>query len=114
VITISFYRKGVNAMRTITIIAEQVSDCTLNAVVPPKGVASVSIGANRAGVDDIDTATYRSFRNPSRFKANYRIEMVVEDDAVDTVFNCISFAYGVGLLSDAEMWVNSSALALVA
>ena len=40
--------------------------------------------------------------------------MVVEDDAVDTVFDSISFAYGVGLLSDAEMWVNNSALALVA
>jgi nitrogen regulatory protein PII len=40
--------------------------------------------------------------------------MVVEDNAVETVFDAISFAYGVGLLGDAEMWVNAPALALVA
>lgn len=101
-------------MRTITIIAEHVSDRTLSAFVPPKGVASVNISANRTAVEDVDAATYRSFRNPTRFKANYRIEMVVEDDAVETVFDAVSFAYGVGLLSDAEMWVNPPALALVA
>jgi len=82
--------------------------------VPPRGVASVRISANHAGIDDVDAATYRSFRNPDRFKANYRIEMVVENDAVETVFDAISFAYGVGLLGDAEMWVNAPALALVA
>jgi hypothetical protein len=40
--------------------------------------------------------------------------MVVEDNAVETVFDAISFAYGVGLLGDAEMWVKTPALALVA
>ena len=101
-------------MRTITIITEQVSDRTLKAAVPPRGVASVRISANNSGVTDIDAATYRSFRNPDRFKANYRIEMVVEDNAVDTVFDAVSFAYGVGLLGDSEMWVNAPALSLVA
>ena len=101
-------------MRTITIIAEHVSDRTLTAFAPAKGVASVNISANRTAVEDADAATYRSFRNPVRFKANYRIEMVVEDDAVETVFDAVSFAYGVGLLSDAEMWINPPALALVA
>lgn len=101
-------------MKTITIITEQVTDRVLTAAMPPKGVASVRISANRNGVDDVDAATYRSFRNPDRFKANYRIEMVVEDNAVETVFDAISFAYGVGLLGDAEMWVNAPALALVA
>lgn len=101
-------------MRTITVITEQVTDRVLTAAVPPRGIASVRISANHGGVDDIDAATYRSFRNPDRFKAAYRIEMVVEDDAVETVFDSISFAYGIGLLSDAEMWVNAPALALVA
>ena len=101
-------------MKTITIITEQVTDRVLTAAMPPKGVASVRISANRNGVDDVDAATYRSFRNPDRFKASYRIEMVVEDDAVETVFDAVSFAYGVGLLSDAEMWINPPALALVA
>ena len=64
-------------MKTITIITEQVTDRVLTAAVPPRGVASVSISANRSGVEDIDAATYRSFRNPDRFKANYRIEMVL-------------------------------------
>ena len=101
-------------MRTITIIAEQVTDRVLTSAVPPKGVTSVRISANRSGVDDVDVATYRSFRNPDRFKANYRVEMVVEDDAVQRVFDALSFAYGVGLLGDAEMWVNAPAFALVA
>ena len=101
-------------MKTITIITEQVTDRVLTAAMPPKGVASVRISANRNGVDDVDAATYRSFRNPDRFKASYRIEMVVDNDAVETVFDAISFAYGVGLLGDAEMWVNAPTLALVA
>ena len=101
-------------MKTITIITEQVTDRVLTAAMPPKGVASVRISANRNGVDDVDAATYRSFRNPDRFKANYRIEMVVEDNAVETVFDAISFAYGVGLLGDTELWVKAPALALVA
>lgn len=101
-------------MRTITIITERVSDRTLDAAVPPTGVVSVSITANRAGVEDAVAATYRGLRNDYRFKANYRIEVVVEDHAVEAVFAAISFAHGIGLLSDAEMWVNAPALALVA
>jgi len=101
-------------MKTITIITEQVSDRVLTAAVPPRGVASVSITANRTAVEDGDAATYRSFRNPARFKANYRIEMVVQDSAVEAVFDAISLAYGIGLLGDSEMWVNEPALALVA
>jgi nitrogen regulatory protein PII len=101
-------------MRTITIITEQVTDRVLTAAVPPRGVASVSISANRSGVEDIDAATYRSFRTAARFQANYRIELRVEDYAVESVFDAVSFAYGIGMLGDAEMWVNAPALSLVA
>jgi len=101
-------------MRTITIITEQVSDRIVNAAVPPAGVASVRVSVNRTGVEDVDAATYRAFRNPDRFRANYRIELDVEDSAVEAVFDAISFAYGVGILADTEMWVNAPALALVA
>lgn len=101
-------------MKTITIITETVSDRVLNAAVPPKGVVSVDITANRTGGEDANEATYRSFRSAARFRANYRIEMRVEDDAVESVFDAVSFAYGIGILGDAEMWVNAPALSLVA
>ena len=60
------------------------------------------------------TPTYRSFRNPNHFKANFRIELVVDDDAVESVFDAVDFAYGAGVFSDAEMWVGGPALALSA
>ena len=101
-------------MKTITIITETVSDRVLNAAVPPKGVVSVDIAANRTAVEDANEATHRSFRSAARFQANYRIEMRVEDDAVESVFDAVSFAYGIGILGDAEMWVNTPALSLVA
>lgn len=100
-------------MKTITIIAEQISEKTLAAALPAQGVRSVTVsrrGADRHGaVED-----YRSFRNPNRFAPSYRVDLAVDDDAVDTVFDGISFAYGAGLFSAAEAWVNSPELALSA
>jgi nitrogen regulatory protein PII len=118
VIGISFHRErspqGATIMKTITIITESVSDRVLSAAVPPRGVVSVDITANRTTVEDVNEATYRSFRTAARFQANYRIELRVEDYAVESVFDAVSFAYGIGMLGDAEMWVNAPALSLVA
>ena len=102
-------------MKTITIITERVTDQSLSAVVPPSGVTSVSVRPNRADVrDTAPIEGYQSFRNPARFNPNVRIELLADDNAVDRVFDSVSFAYAAGLLSDAEMWVEEPALALSA
>lgn len=102
-------------MKTITIIAEQVTDTYLTAALPATGIASLTVRASRpVDAGDRTAASYRGFRNATRFAPNYRVELVVDDDAVDTVFDGISVAYGAGLFSDAEMWVSSSAPAAAA
>jgi nitrogen regulatory protein PII len=102
-------------MKNITIIAERLTDQALSAVVPTSGVASVDVRRSSAGVRDTATMTgYQSFRNPSRFNPAVRIDLLVDDDAVETVFDGVSFAYAAGIFSDAEMWVEAPALALTA
>ena len=102
-------------MKTITIVAERVTDQALSAVVPTGGVTSVRVGPNRS-VDRAEAAVqgYRSFRNPTRFTPAVRIELLVDDVTVDTVFDSVSFAYAAGVFSDAEMWIEAPALALSA
>lgn len=102
-------------MKTITIITEGVSDRALTAALPAEGIASVTVhtdAASRGGM--AEAGTLRSFRNPRRFSPRYRVELVVDDTAVESVFDGISFAYGAGLFSDAEVWVSARALALSA
>lgn len=99
-------------MKTVTIIAEQMTDRMLVAATPNRGVVSVRVSEAQSGLRD--TAEVRSFRNPNRFDPHYRIDMVVEDDAVETVFDCVSVAYETGFFSDAEAWVSTAALALSA
>ena len=97
-------------MKSIAILAEQVSDRALAAALPPKGIASVTISTSphreTTGMSD-----YHGFRSPTKFNPAFRIELVVEDEAVETVFDGISFAYGAGLFSDAEAWVSAPAAA---
>lgn len=102
-------------MKTITIIAERLTDQALTAITPASGVASVAVSPHRAGARDTAAIDgYQSFRNPSRFTAAVRIELLVEDDTVETVFDSVSFAYAAGVFSDAEMWIEAPPLALSA
>jgi hypothetical protein len=102
-------------MKTITIIAERLTDRALSAVVPTTGVASVNVRPTRAVVRDAAAIQgYQCFRNPSRFNPTVRLDLLVDDDAVETVFDAVSFAYAAGIFSDAEMWVEAPALALSA
>ena len=102
-------------MKIITIIAEQVTDESLTAALPATGISSLSVSTNRPSDGRGRAAAgYRGFRNATRFAPNYRVDVVVDDDAVDTVLDGISFAYGAGLFSDAEVWVDSSAPAAAA
>ena len=99
-------------MKTVTIIAEQMTDRMLVAATPNRGVVSVRVSEAQSGLRE--AAEVRSFRHPNRFDPHYRIDMVVEDDAVETVFDCVSVAYEAGFFSDAEAWVSTAALALSA
>ena len=101
-------------MKTITIIAERVTDQSLSAVIPANGVASVSVSRNLPNRGEASAILSRSFRDPSRFNPAVRIELIVDDNTVDTVFDAVSFAYGAGLFSDTEMWVQAPAPALAA
>lgn len=99
-------------MKTITIVTEQVTERELTAAIPTRGVASVRISPNRS--QPRAASPHRAFRNPARFDPKFRIEVTVDDDAVETVVDGVSFAYGAGFFGDAELWVNDSVLALSA
>lgn len=102
-------------MKTVIIIAERVTESSLSAVIPAAGVAAVRVTRNSYGSrPESADQSYRSYRNPQRFNPAVRIELLVADDAAGTVFDAVSFAYGAGFFSDAEIWVESPALALSA
>lgn len=102
-------------MKSIVIIAEQLSDTSLSAALPANGVAVISISQDTGGIAVADEAqSYRAFRSTTRFTPRYRVELAVEDDAVESVFDGIDVAYGAGLFSDAEVWSSAPALALSA
>lgn len=101
-------------MKNITIITEQISEQALAAALPTEGIASVTVSSQGSARRGLIAADHRVFFNPNRFSPIYRVDLVVEDDAVDTVFDGISFAYGAGLFSNAEAWVNTPELALSA
>lgn len=102
-------------MKTVIILAERVTASSLSAVVPARGVRSVRFEHNLSDSwSEFATQGYRSYRSPLRFNPAVRIELLVEDEAVETVFDAVSFAYGAGFFSDAEMWIESPELALSA
>ena len=101
-------------MKNITIITEQISEKALAAALPADGIASVTISSDGSARRDLTAADHHVFGNPNRFNPAYRVELFVEDDAVDTVFDGISFAYGAGLFSNAQAWVNVPVLTLSA
>lgn len=94
-------------MKTITIITEEISDKAMAAVLHSSGVASVTVTEDRAaGRDAVATEKFHGFRNLKRFSPNYRIEVVLDDETVDALFDSITVAYEAGFFSDAEAWVN--------
>lgn len=102
-------------MKTVVILTERLTQSSLSAVVPAEGVASVRVARHlSAGREAFAPESYRSYRNPQRFTPAVRIELLVEDDAVATVFEAVSVAYGAGFVNDAEMWIESPALGLSA
>lgn len=102
-------------MKTVIILAERLTQSSLSAVVPARGVRSVRVEEDLSDSGNQFVGQgYRSYRNPRRFNPAIRIALLVEDEAVAAVFDAVSFAYGAGFFSDAEMWIESPALALSA
>jgi hypothetical protein len=67
-------------MKTVTIIAEQMTDRMLVAATPTGGVVSVMVREADSTLSDVtEIAGRRAFRNPTRFNPRYRIDMVVDD-----------------------------------
>ena len=90
-------------MKHITIIAERVPEQSLAAVLPPAGVTSLSVRRDRpSDVDGTALESRRAFHHPTQFRPEVRVDVVVEDQAVESVFDALSFAYGAGFFSDAE------------
>ena len=102
-------------MKNITIITEQVSDRALTAALPGRGIASVAVSRG-PGLPPEDSAveSHQALRNPRRFRPNFRIDLIVEESAVESVFDGLSVAYGAGLFGDAEMWVSRSVVSAAA
>ena len=102
-------------MKNIIIITEQLSDPSLKAALPAVGITSTVISHDRAHQSiGSGMENYRALHNPQRFRPNYRIELVVDEAAVDSVFDSVAIAYGAGVFSDAEMWVENIAAATAA
>jgi nitrogen regulatory protein PII len=99
-------------MKNIAILAEQLSDRALAAALPSTGIASITISPDGSPRREAGARqNFHGFRNPARFSPSFRIDLIVEDEAVETVFDGISFAYGAGLFSDAEAWITGPAAA---
>lgn len=102
-------------MKTVIILAERLTRSSLSAVIPAEGVTSVRVARNpsdRRG--EFAPEGYQSYRNPQRFNPTVRVELLVDDDAVAAVFDAVSFAYGAGFFSDAEVWIETAALTTAA
>lgn len=95
-------------MKIITVIAEQISPVALNAALPPAGVVSVTVSEAQSFSRTSRTiGSYRGVKIPQHFRPVFRIELVVEDSAVERVVDGIAFARGAGLLGDASARVSA-------
>ena len=95
-------------MKTITIIAAQISAEALTTALPADGVVSVTVTeAQTFSRTGITVESYRGRKIAQHFSAGYRIEVVVEDSAVDRVIEGVAFARSAGLLGDARAYVSA-------
>ena len=97
-------------MKIITVIAERVSAEALATALPAEGVASVSItGTQSFSRTASAVESYRGRKIPRNFTAVHRIEIAIEDDAVEQTVRGIEFVRGAGLLGDARAWISAQA-----
>lgn len=97
-------------MKVITIIAEKISAEALSAALPTAGVTAVTVSETQSFHRDATSIeSYRGRKIAQHFSVVYRVEVVVEDAALDAVISGIAFARGAGLLGDAKAWVTPEA-----
>jgi len=95
-------------MKLITILVEQASVEGLSAALPQTGVASVTISeVERFGRDAVAVEVYRGAKIAKHTTRQSRVEMLVEDHAVDYVMAGVPFAVSAGLLGECKgAWIT--------
>ena len=90
-------------MKLITILVEQSSVEGLSAALPQTGVASVTISeVERFSRDAVAVEVYRGTKIARHTTRQFRVEMLVEDHAVDYVMAGLSFAVSAGLMGECK------------
>ncbi len=91
-------------MKIITVIAQQVSAEALNTALPDDGIVSVSVSGTQAfSRSPASVGYYRGVKVPQHFTPMFRIELEVDDNAVDTTIDGLAFARSAGLFGDARV-----------
>jgi nitrogen regulatory protein PII len=95
-------------MKIITIVAQQISAQALAAALPTEGVSAVTVTETKT-FNRTATAveSYRGRKIPQHFSTVHRVELAVEDEALQAVTDGIAFARSAGLLGDAKAWVTA-------
>lgn len=85
-------------MKIITVIAEQVSAEALNTALPADGVISVTVSETQSFSRTATSAgSYPGVKVPQHFTPAFRVELEVENSAVDRVLDGIAFTRSAGL-----------------
>jgi nitrogen regulatory protein PII len=91
-------------MKIITITAQQMSADALSTALPADGVIAVTVSETQSfSRTATSVASYRGVKVPQHFTPIFRIEVEVEDTAVDQVIEGIAFARTAGLFGDARV-----------
>ena len=91
-------------MKIITVIAQQVSADALNAALPADGIISVTVSETQSfNRTATSVGSYLGVKVPEHFTRIFRVEIEVEDTAVDQVIEGIAFARSAGLFGDARV-----------
>lgn len=95
-------------MKLITVMVEQASVEGLSAALPKAGVASVTVGeVERFERDAVSVETYRGVKFAKRTRPLVRVELLVEEHAVDYVMAGLSFAVSAGLMGPCKSaWIT--------
>ena len=96
-------------MKIITITAQQMSADALNTALPPEGVISVTVSETQSfSRTATSVGCYRGVRVPQHFTPIFRVELEVEETAVDRVIEGIAFARTAGLFGQARVRMSDS------
>ncbi len=99
-------------MKIITVIAEQISPQALSTALPAEGVVSVTVDETQAFCRTAAVVeSYRGRKIANHFTTVYRIEVTVQDDALQAAIDGITFARSAGLFGEATARVATDTVA---